>query len=463
MGDRKHATQLLNAGISSISDKTNPQHLQHAYQCISSACLVDPTYADAFYQVGNVTSDLNLFHAAVAYWRRGLQCELTPDQNANMLANLSWRAFSLGRVEEAREFGLQSIALNPNNSYPWINLAQIHQVLDNAPESARFARESYRLTPNDPLVEFGLGLALLFNRELVEGFHHLEARFRYRLKNYLTYPYPKWDGEEGKTVYLVSDQGLGDTLSFARFVPELCKRAKYVHAAIQPEMMRLFIHAFSGVKNLNLLPAGQVFPPADAWTTFVGLPNALKLDADTIRNTAQIAIPNFTIPLNWKVSDRKIHIGIAWGGSPLNDIDKHRSIPVEQFLELYRLPGVQLYSLQVGDRAKEMYDIGAAGLIRDLSPFTRDLADTLAMLKDLDLVICCESALQHICAAAGKEAWVPYSYLGRDYRIGLKGDDMLWTPKTKVFRQGPDRNWGPVFFDIIEALKERIDVTRRAA
>lgn len=461
MGDRKHAVDLLNSGIASLSDKSNPQALQHAYQCISSACLVDPTFSDAFYQNGNTISDLNLFNAAVAYWRRGLQCETTSDQKSKILGNMSWRLLTLGRIEEALQAGLQSVEVDPKNGYCWITLANIYQILDDAEKSADAARKSYALMPDDPLVEFGLGLALLFNRELVEGFNHLEARFPYKLKNYLQYPYPKWDGTAGKTVFLSADQGLGDTLSFARFVPMLCEKSKYVHAAIQPELMRLFVHVFNDIRNLNLIPNGQVFPAADAWTTFVSLPNALGLDDATIRNTKQIEISNWQIPLNWKVPDRKIHIGIAWAGSPLNNLDMHRSIPVHEFYELYRVPGVQLYSLQVGDRAKEIGDSGGSGLVRELGPYLRDVADTFAVLSDLDLVIGCESALGHICAATGKEFWLLYSYLGRDYRLGLDTKDMLWTPKHRIFRQGKDRQWGPVFEQIIEALKEMLDVSKR--
>jgi hypothetical protein len=58
-------------------------------------------------------------------------------------------------------------------------------------------------------------------------------------------------------------------------------------------------------------------------------------------------------PDTWK-ADAKLHIGISWAGSPQNEIDKLRNIPLIQFLDLYRVPGVQLYSLQVGPKAQEL-------------------------------------------------------------------------------------------------------------
>jgi hypothetical protein len=62
----------------------------------------------------------------------------------------------------------------------------------------------------------------------------------------------------------------------------------------------------------------------------------------------------------------------------------------------------------------------------------------------------------------GVECWVAVSYLGRDYRYGVN-DDVLWGPKVRVFRQGPDMQWGPVFDKIVEALKERVKDLEMAA
>jgi hypothetical protein len=160
----------------------------------------------------------------------------------------------------------------------------------------------------------------------------------------------------------------GDTLSMARFVREACGRARYVHACVHPELLRLFQYAFIDIPNLNLMPQPCSFPAADAWTTFVSLPFALGLSDDAIRNMPQI---KFDAPRTnakqWKVPDRKFHIGIAWAGSPLNDIDKHRCVPVTQFLELYRVPGIQLYSLQMDNKKHELFSTGCAPVIRDLS------------------------------------------------------------------------------------------------
>lgn len=465
MGDRQTAVNFYNQALSAFNDKSNPDHLKLAYGLFSSSCIADPTWAESHYQCGNNNSDLAsslaqpqaVLSSAIACWRRALECNPEPSLRAKIMSNIGWRLHNIGQTAEALEFLEGATKLDPNLHLAWVSLSCLYQSLGRRSDMVRAAKLAYALHPEDPLVEMQLAFALLFDRQLKEGFKHNEIRFKYKLKSYLQFPYPKWRGEADKTVYLVADQGLGDTLSFARFVPALCSRAKYVHALIQPELRRLFADAFVGIPNLNLIPQPAPFPPADVWSTFVSAPYVLDLSDQEIRDTPDISLPRMFIPKNWRVPDRKLHIGIAWAGSPLNDIDKHRNIPLQHFAELMRVPGVQLYSLQVGDRAREMSEAGFLPIIRDLTPQIRDVCDTMALLEHLDLVITCESALGHICAAAGKECWVPYSKLGKDYRLGCLGDDRLWSPKHRIFNQGADCKWEPVFVEIAEALREKID------
>lgn len=461
MGDRAAAINMYNAAVQAVNDYDNPKRLEHGYNLFSSSCYADPTHWESFYQCGNNGCDLKWWTTGIACYRRALECTSAPKDRAKILSNLSWNLYLTGQVTEALFASKEAVAFDPTLPYAWQNLSCIYQTLDDAQASLDASLEARKHSNGDPMVEAGYAFALLFARQLSKGLQQFECRFEYRLKNYLNFPYPKWDGEENQTLYLVSDQGLGDTLTYARFLREAALRCKYVHAQLHPELMRLFGQEFMGVPNLNLLPAGSPFPPADYWTTFVSLPAAMKLTDAEIRNAKQFSPRIWSGPTNWKVSDRKFHVGIAWAGSPLNDIDQHRSIPVEHFLDLYRVPGIQLYSLQIGPRNDEMYRIGAIPVIRDLAPHVRDVVDTLSILPHLDLIICCESALAHICALVGKECWIPYSFLGRDYRIGLDGNDQLWA-NHRIFRQFEGQTWKPVFDQITEALKERVYETANA-
>lgn len=461
MGNRDEAIKFFNKAVEAHNDKSNPTHLQLAYQLFASACIQDPTWSDAFYQAGNNNSELNLWYSAIACWRNAAHnAQGTLTDRAKLMTNLAYRLHTIGRVREAVECSLEAIKLDPTVEHAYTNLSMSYQVLDDGANSLKCAREAHRLAPDDPITEMSVAFALLFNRDFEEAYVRFEARFPYKLRDYLQYPYAKWNGEPDKTVYLVADQGLGDTLGYARFVEAAAGRAKYIHARIQPELYRLFQHSFAHIRNINWIPGLSVgatgFPAADCWTTFVSLPYALQLTNEQVRNAPDISVPPWTMPVTWKAPDAKFHVGIAWRGSQLNDIDRHRNLPLHLLFELCRVKGIQLYSLQVGEYAKEMHDIGAAPFMRDMTPYIRDVCDTMAILKDLDLVITCESALGHICATAGKECWIPYSFLGRDYRIGLTGEDRIWSPKHRIFRQGEDQRWEPVFEKLVEALEKKV-------
>ena len=258
----------------------------------------------------------------------------------------------------------------------------------------------------------------------------------------------------------MADQGLGDTLSFARFLEAASKRCRFIHLCVQAELRRTFEHAFRHLNNINFMPSPSSFPgDADAWSTFVSLPFALGLTDDEIKNAPDIDVPRYPMSTQWKVPDRKFHIGIAWSGSPLNDIDKYRNIPIHHFVDLYKVPGVQLYSLQVDAKKTDLNLWGFAPLIKDLSGYIRCITDTYSILPHLDLVVTVESALGHICAMGGHEHWVPYSWMGRDWRAGPNGADgqRIWSPKARFFQQSDDMRWEPVFERIVEALREKVD------
>lgn len=464
MGDREGATKLLIQGEQAAQDKSAPTNQDHAYQLLASACYADPQWAHAFYVNGCTASDLQRPHASVALFRRTLEGEQTPNERHKTLTNLAWELMKVGGHAEAMPLLHEAVELEPKSSLPWMHLGLAHTIFGATKTAVACAYKCFELAdPNDSvgyaIAEFQLAFALLFDRQYAKGLKHFESRFPARLPQYLQYPYPKFRGERGKTLFLVADQGLGDTLSFARFVEAASKRCRFIHICAQSELRRVFEHAFRHLDNLNFMPSPSNFPgDADAWSTFVSLPFALGLTDEEIANAPNIDVPRYPMPTQWKVPDRKFHIGIAWAGSPLNDIDKHRNIPIHHFVDLYKVPGIQLYGLQVDAKKSDLNLWGFAPLIKDLSGYIRCAADTYSILPHLDLVITVESALGHICSMGNHEHWCPYSWLGRDWRAGCNGTDeqRIWSPKARFFQQSDDMRWEPVFERIVEALREKV-------
>jgi len=392
MGNRAEAQRLF-AQAKHVAD-TDKTQLSVAYVLFASACAADPTWAEAQYFQGNNAGDLRWNETAIALYHRALECDPDSQLKARILTNLGWKLHTIGKLKEALQASRDAVEINQAIPAAWLNLSCIYGAMRNTARSVECGLKAKALAPDDPHVGMALSFAYLFDRQWQKGFAEFECRFRYRLHHFLHYPYPEWKGEEGHSVFLVYDQGLGDTLSFARFVEPAAKRCRYLHVCIQPELLHWFQVAFSHLSNVHIIPGAVQFPgDAEFWSTYVSLPYALGLTDREIEEAPPIRLPPVQPSGMWKVSDRKLHIGIAWAGSPLNENNYHRSIPLVRFLDLYRVPGIQLYSLQVDEHRKHLNDIGAGSLIPDLAHYIRGVSDTLSLVRQLDLVITCESAL----------------------------------------------------------------------
>lgn len=462
MSSRLSAIQFHTKAIDALKNVSDSGRQSLAYQLFASSVLVDDTFANGFYEVGNANSDMGLMNGAIAAYRKVLELPLgteigdaTPELQIKACANMGARLFQLGRLEEAEECCVKALSVNPDLSYAWMTLAQVQSVTGRIKESLVSAHKAFKLEPS-PQVEFGLGLCLVFAEQWKKGLKHMEARFPYRLPHFMEYPYPKWDGSKGKKLFLVSDQGLGDTLSFSRFVEQAAKRCDFIFMGVHKELARLFAASFAHCKNIEIMPQPCPFAPADYWSTFMSLPVHMNLTDKQFVNAPGIKIPPFSINKGWKVPNKKLHIGVAWEGSKHCDINHWRSFPVEMILELYQVQGIQLYSIQTGEAAKRLHDIGAAALVKDMAPYINDVADTIGIMSELDLLITTESAPGHMAGAIGLETWVPYSYNGNDFRIGRSEKGSIWYPRQKIFKQGKDAQWGPVFNRIVHALDARL-------
>lgn len=462
MTPREQAIQFHDQGLMNVN---SDPHL--SYKMLVSACEVDPSFAGAWYAMGNSNAEFNLLASAVACYRRTMELPTgseNGDRNEELtvkaLINIGHRLYHSGKLVEAEDFTRRALSRDPKASYGLVNLSMLESLKGNNKECLRLARLAYDLD-QAPVIALALAFALLFDGQYIEGLKYFESRFPYKqqLQQFAHYPYPRWlgqnDNSDGKpgTLYIVGEQGIGDSLSFMRFIPTSAARVGKVVFGVQREIVRICQAVLP--RNVDVLAIPHAFPAADWWCPIVSLPVALGLSDEEFKNAPGLKFPPYQIPAPWLAKD-KFNIGIAWAGSKMNDIDKWRSIPLDQFLELYKVPGIQLYSLQVGDNANDVHNIGAATLIRDLSPIIRDAADTAAIINHLDLVISIESFVGHLCGAMGKECWIPYAYNGGDYRCGRQGDKPLWYANTRLFRQGRDAKWEPVFDKMITALRARL-------
>ena len=151
-----------------------------------------------------------------------------------------------------------------------------------------------------------------------------------------------------------------------------------------------------------------------------------------------------------------LRVGIVWAGRSTFADNAWRATTLAPFLRLAEVPGVRLYSLQKGPQEAELDALGPAGrLVVPLGPHVEDFADTAALIERLDLVIMTDTAVAHLAGSLGALVWnlvqhVPY------WVYGFTGERTPWYPSMRLFRQGPELDWAPVFASVRTALHDEV-------
>ena len=152
-------------------------------------------------------------------------------------------------------------------------------------------------------------------------------------------------------------------------------------------------------------------------------------------------------------------VGLVWAGNSKHKNDANRSVGFERFQPLLDTKGVDFYSLQVGERSR---DIGAPGLsgldgkIFDLGKDLGDFADTAAAVGQLDLVITVDTSVAHLAGALGTPVWTLLPWVP-DWRWRLDRDDSPWYPTMRLFRQPAAGDWDAVIGEVGAALRDQVE------
>ena len=407
---------------------------------------VDPDITGSWF---NLASD---FHnegdrdAAVACLRRIF--EVVPNE-PRTLTNIGWNLIGLARHREAVTYLEMAITSDPTASLPWCNLSLAYNALGEGEKAIQAARESVRLDPPSHHNRMTLSFALMQAGYWQEGLKEYESRFHYKLPEFLNYPIPKWDGDPVDLLFIPAEQGFGDMLQFGRYIPLAAKRCKRVMVCIAHELESL-INAQPKPANVTFVTMPAAIPKdASAFVPVMSLPVALGLKDSEIPTAECSWFPKPTIRQTLNPVNRK-KIGIIWGGSPEQDNDMFRSANVNAMLGLYQAPNIQLYSLQVGDRAKEIR--GLNPLVIDLSPKIRDFSDTAQFMLQMDAVVSVCTSTAHLAGCLGMPTHVILPCHGQHFVWGHGHTDTPWYPTMKLYHQERLHDWQKPIEEVSTAL-----------
>ncbi|OYV94412.1 MAG: hypothetical protein B7Z73_02875 [Planctomycetia bacterium 21-64-5] len=269
-----------------------------------------------------------------------------------------------------------------------------------------------------------------------------------------------WDGSplEGRTILLYADQALGDTLQCLRYVPLVASHGGRVLLASQAALHPL-LRTFPGVDQL--ISISDPLPQFDVQAALMSLPGLFRTTPENVPGKVPYLSAEPALVELWRQEFAGLQgakIGIAWQGNPHFRPGLHRSVPLAEFATLGKLPGVQLISLQKGAGVEQIAQVPFGDKVLDLSPRLDEalgpFMDTAAVMTQLDLVICCDTAVAHLAGALAVPVWVALPYVA-EWRWLLDREDTPWYPTMRLFRQPEPGNWAHVFQRIVDALRQQ--------
>ena len=240
---------------------------------------------------------------------------------------------------------------------------------------------------------------------------------------------PRWMGQDlaGKTIIVAHEQGYGDTIQFARFIPEL--NAGKVIWSGPPSISGLMTDNFAFDEAI-----GEDGPfEADYYCSPISICGALKVDYASVDPGPYLKAAPFKLP-------GKLKVGLAWAGNEDYAHDAERSMALEHLLPLLELPGTQFYSFQVGRGEEDITRLGLDGLIANLGGTFKDWRDTARAAAAMDLMVTVDSGGAHVSGALGRPTFVllPYANCWRWMRHRV---DSPWYASAKLFRQFSPGDW----------------------
>ncbi len=464
-----------------------------AIKSFDRAIAIDPNFADAHGNRANILFDADLSEEALKGFNKALSLKpdspieltnrgvllqelgrhaealtdyekaltLTPDA-PNILLNKGNALSMLGRFAEAEAVYDAVLKRSPKDSvaHEHKGLAVKHQ--GRFDEAQTLLEKAIELDPKNDLHGLALAHLTLLRGDWRKGF----ALYEHRLKDLPAtvtvrllldgkdFKEPQWQGEAPADfrLVLVCEQGLGDTVQMARYASLLASRG-YPVWLFTNEVLAPLMRSLPGVERvITSVDELKSDPRRMMWAPLMSAPHLLHVTPDAVIAQEQYlkAEPERVARFAEKLG-AGFKVGIVWRGmtagsaAPLAALAPLASIDGIRLISLQKQAGTEIAGVPFANKIEHVLDDN------DLS--ANALLDVAALMTNLNLVVSIDSMPAHLAGALGKPVFLALPFVP-DWRWLTERADTPWYPKTRLFRQGKERQWQPVFEAIAAAVRD---------
>lgn len=418
----------------------------HAYE---RALELDPKLADAAANLGNVHNRLGDTGASRVAFAKALAAN---PANLTAKTGMAYSQALDGDPAGARGVLEAHAAQSPALPVFWQTLAAVRHWCNDLPAAEQAYRRASALDPADFDSRSGIASTLLGRGDFTEGWRAFEERPDGCFGPVRQFAdLPTWDGGPLDGSLLVHcEQGLGDVVQFARFLPQASAQVGRIILVVDGYWLPLAPLLASLGAQIDVVTDAKSAairqPPPVARASILSLPWLLDVAVkDLPGRMPYLAAPAATRAA-WReklAGAARPRVGLAWAACARGAegfLHRQKSIPLALLTPLLATPNVTFVSLQV-DAAGHLGELGPlAHRIVDAAAGIRDFGDTAAIIGELDLVISIDTAVAHVAGASGVPTWLldRHNCCWR-WRLGTRRS--LWYPSVRPFRQRRFADW----------------------
>lgn len=396
-------------------------HYNEAIEHASLAITLKENYAKAFFNRGVSHHKLRDLNSAVLDYNRARSCGM---QTAELFSNCGVAELELGHTDSA----IQRL------------------------------RDALKIDPDYVEAEWNLSLALLSQGQFDEGWRRYESRWRWSgfPSAQLIPGLPMWSGKSSlkeRIVLIYCEQGLGDTIQFARYLRLIQRQEpKKVLMIAQRSLHTLLKHNYPFI---DLIRRDEIQAQgAELQVPLLSLPLAFSTRIDCIPDQAPaLTSPNRLLDPAELQNRVRPRVGVVWSGGSRPDRTAHESVNQRRNIAFSHISSFQsaqasFFSFQKGEPAESNLQYELAQLWKcknfvNLAPLLNDFSDTASWLAEMDLLISVDTSTAHLAAAMGKRVWLLNRFSGC-WRWLLGREDSPWYPTLRIYRQPKEGDWESV-------------------
>ncbi len=463
---------------------------QDSGSCFQRILELNPGSAEAYYNLGKIFLLEGQYDKASENFKKTIQLKPGCAEAYNNLGTVLYHQLQL---DNAVDIYKQALHFKPDYNNPHLhldsylkkqpcstdntylatvynNLGKVQKRLGNNEGALKYCNKAIELKPDFSAAYYNRATILLLQGDLERGLkEHDYYGYQLKLRRIYNLPYRCWEGSmlSGKTILVMSEQGIGDEIMFVSCLPDLLAQQCNCLLECDSRLQPLFNRSFPAATVIERCDTEDNFshwqsqlPAIDFYTTTGSIPKHYRIDINNFPKRKSYLIADQGKTRRWR--DRYndlgtgLKVGVSWRGGSNPYTKLVRSIALDQWENILAVENVHFINLQYGDCQKEIGKILSKTRLTlydwpETNPL-KDLDDFAAQIMALDLVISVDNSTVHIAGALGIPVWTLLPHVS-NWRWMLEREDSPWYPSMKLFRQKNPGNWKGVLKQVENELK----------